>query len=80
MMPRTDEAEALARRERVRRALHDELWGAIAPGLRITASFGVVTAPDAVDLDGLSRDADASHVRGQARRARSRRRRVGCAP
>ena len=59
LMPRTDDAEALACCERVRRALHVEPWGAIAPGLRITASFGVVTAPDAADLDGLTRDADA---------------------
>ena len=31
---------------------------ALPPGLRITASVGVVTAPDAADLDGLSRHAD----------------------
>ena len=59
LMPRTDDAEALACCERVRGALRDEPWGAIAPGLRITASLGVVTAPDAADLDGLARDADA---------------------
>ena len=58
-MPRTTDAEALACCERVRDALRAEPWDAIAPGLRITASLGVVTAPDAADLDGLARDADA---------------------
>ena len=43
----------------MRGALRDEPWEAIAPGLGITASLGVVTAPDASDLDGLARDADA---------------------
>ena len=41
------------------RALRAEPWDAIAPGLALTASLGVVTAPDAADLDGLARDADA---------------------
>jgi diguanylate cyclase (GGDEF)-like protein len=59
LMPRTDDVEALACCERVRAALHAELWDAIAPGLRITGSLGVVTAPDAEDLEGLARDADA---------------------
>jgi diguanylate cyclase (GGDEF)-like protein len=58
LMPRTDDAEALAVCERVRAAVRDEPWDAIAAGLRITASVGVVTAPDATDLDGLARDAD----------------------
>ena len=59
LMPRTDDAEALACCERVRAALRAEPWGAIAPGLSITGSIGVVTAPDAGDLDALSRGADA---------------------
>jgi diguanylate cyclase (GGDEF)-like protein len=59
LMPRTDDAEALACCGRVQAALRAEPWDAIAPGLRITASLGVVTAPDAADLDALGRDADA---------------------
>ena len=59
LMPRTDDAEALACCERVRAALRAEPWDELAPGLRITASLGVVTAPDAKDLGALARDADA---------------------
>ena len=59
LMPRTSDAEALACCERVREALRAEPWDAIAPGLRITASLGVATAPDAADLDELARGADA---------------------
>jgi len=58
LMPRTSDAEALACCERVRAALRAEPWEAIAPGLRITASLGVATAPDATDLDELARGAD----------------------
>jgi len=58
LMPRTTDAEALACCERVRAALRAERWGAIAPGLSITASLGVATAPDATDLDELARGAD----------------------
>ena len=59
LMPRTTDAEALACCERVRSALRDEPWDAIALGLRLTASIGVATAPDAGDLDALARGADA---------------------
>jgi diguanylate cyclase (GGDEF)-like protein len=59
LMPRTDDAEALACCERVRAALRAEPWDGLAPGLRITASLGVVTAPEATDLGTLVRDADA---------------------
>jgi diguanylate cyclase (GGDEF)-like protein len=58
LMPRTDEAAALACCERLRTAFHAEPWADIAPGLRLTASFGVVSAPDAGDLAVLTRDAD----------------------
>ena len=44
------------------------------PACALTASVGVVTAPDAADLDELARDADRAPVRGQAGRARPRRR------
>jgi diguanylate cyclase (GGDEF)-like protein len=59
LMPRTDDADALACCERVRAALRAEPWDELASGLRITASLGVVTAPDAKDLGALARDADA---------------------
>jgi diguanylate cyclase (GGDEF)-like protein len=58
LMPRTGAEQARACCERLRAAFHAEPWDALAPGLTLTASFGVVTAPDAGDLDGLGRDAD----------------------
>jgi GGDEF domain-containing protein len=42
----------------LRAAFHAEPWGRIAAGLELTTSIGVVSAPDADDLDGLERDAD----------------------
>jgi diguanylate cyclase (GGDEF)-like protein len=60
LMPRTSDAEALACCERVRAAFRAEPWGALAGAhLRLTASLGVVTAPDATDLGALAREADA---------------------
>jgi len=60
LMPRTGHVEALACCERVRAALRAEPWDELAGArLRITASLGVVTAPDATDLGTLERDADA---------------------
>ena len=80
LMPRTDDAEALACCERVRRALHDEPWGAIAPGLRhhreLRRRHGARRRGPRRARPRRGR----AHVRGQARRARPRRRRVGCAP
>jgi diguanylate cyclase (GGDEF)-like protein len=58
LMPRTAAGEAWACCERLREAFHDEDWDGLAPGLALTASIGVVSAPDAADLDGLERDAD----------------------
>ena len=59
LMPRT------ARRGRVRRAASacarpstPSRGRGSRPGLALTASIGVVSAPDATDLDGLERDAD----------------------
>ena len=45
LMPGTGDAEALACCERVGAALREETWDDVAPGLRITASLGVVCAP-----------------------------------
>jgi diguanylate cyclase (GGDEF)-like protein len=58
LMPGTGDAEALACCERVGAALREETWDDVAPGLRITASLGVVCAPEATDLRSLARDAD----------------------
>jgi diguanylate cyclase (GGDEF)-like protein len=58
LMPRTTPDAALACCERLREAFHDEPWWKLAPALTLTASIGVVSAPDACDLDGLARDAD----------------------
>jgi diguanylate cyclase (GGDEF)-like protein len=58
LMPHTGDADALACCERVGAALREESWEGLAPGLRITASLGVVCAPDATDLRALARDAD----------------------
>ncbi|MET0685597.1 MAG: GGDEF domain-containing protein [Solirubrobacteraceae bacterium] len=58
LMPHTEAADAWACCERLRAAFHAEPWERIAPGLSLTTSIGVVSAPDAGDLDGLERDAD----------------------
>ncbi len=58
LMPRTSAEDAWACCERLRAAFHAEPWARIAPALALTASIGVVSAPDATDLDGLERDAD----------------------
>jgi diguanylate cyclase (GGDEF)-like protein len=58
LMPRTGDAAALACCERLRRALRAEPWGEITQGLELTASIGVVSAPQGGDLDVLARDAD----------------------
>ena len=58
LMPRTTAEDAWACCERLRAAFHAEPWDRLAPGLTLTTSIGVVSAPDAGDLDGLERDAD----------------------
>ena len=57
VMPGTAEVDAVACAERLRAAIADEPWDAIAPGLRITASIGVVSAR-ATKTDELVRLAD----------------------
>ena len=58
LMPRTGDDVALACCERLREALRAEPWGEIALGLELTASIGVISAPQGGDLDVLARDAD----------------------
>jgi diguanylate cyclase (GGDEF)-like protein len=58
LMPGTEPDAAEACCERLRRAIHDESWERLAPGLSLTASVGVASAEDAVDLDDLARAAD----------------------
>ncbi len=58
LMPGTPPAAAAVCCERLRTAVSDEPWERIAPGLRVTASVGVVSAADAADIDGLTRAAD----------------------
>ena len=58
LMPRTGAADAAACCERLRLAVHAEPWERIAPGLAVTASVGVVSAPEGADIDGLTREAD----------------------
>jgi two-component system, cell cycle response regulator len=58
LMPRTGDDAALACCERLRQALRAEPWGEIVPGLDLTASIGVVSAPQGGDLDVLARHAD----------------------
>jgi diguanylate cyclase (GGDEF)-like protein len=57
VMPGTAAADAIACAERVRHALAAEPWDAIAPGLAITASIGVVSASDTA-VDAVVRLAD----------------------
>ncbi|HMJ34458.1 MAG TPA: diguanylate cyclase [Baekduia sp.] len=58
VMPFTDALAANACAERLRAAVATEPWAAIAPGMSITASIGVVSAPAADDVDSLVRLAD----------------------
>ena len=58
LMPRTGETAALAVCERLRAALRAEPWDDLAAGLELTASIGVVSAPEGGDLDALARVAD----------------------
>ncbi|MDX6684458.1 MAG: hypothetical protein QOF86_586 [Baekduia sp.] len=58
VMPHTDAVAAGACAERLRAAVAAEPWHELAPGLAITASIGVVSAPTAEDVDGLVRLAD----------------------
>jgi diguanylate cyclase (GGDEF)-like protein len=58
LMPHTPPSAAAACCERVRAAIRDEPWGAIAAGLRVSASIGIASLPDATDLDALGKLAD----------------------
>jgi diguanylate cyclase (GGDEF)-like protein len=58
LMPACDARRAAAVCERLRAVIHRERWHALARGLAVTASIGVVSAPDATALDELGRRAD----------------------
>jgi diguanylate cyclase (GGDEF)-like protein len=58
LMPGTDAAAAERACERLRCAIREEPWDRIAPSLALTASVGVASADDAVDLESLARIAD----------------------
>jgi diguanylate cyclase (GGDEF)-like protein len=58
LMPGTPPGAATAACERLRRAIRDEPWERLAPGLTLTASVGVASAAREVDLDELARHAD----------------------
>ncbi|MEA2311577.1 MAG: hypothetical protein QOE28_1545, partial [Solirubrobacteraceae bacterium] len=51
-------AEAAACCERLRAVIEAERWERLAPGLELTASLGVVSAPAATDFGALGRVAD----------------------
>jgi diguanylate cyclase (GGDEF)-like protein len=58
LMPGTDERAAVACGERLRAAIGAEPWERVAAGMRVTASVGVATSPDATGLDQLAKAAD----------------------
>jgi diguanylate cyclase (GGDEF)-like protein len=58
LMPATDPAAAAACCQRLRRAIHGERWEQIAPGMAVTASFGVASTEDPSDLEPLVKLAD----------------------
>ena len=58
LMPQTETGAAAACCERVRRAIRDEPWDEMLPGLSLTVSAGVATADDARDLQALAELAD----------------------
>jgi diguanylate cyclase (GGDEF)-like protein len=58
LLPGTGERAAVACCERLREAIRDEDWDGIAGGMTVTASFGVATTRDVLDLDALTKCAD----------------------
>jgi two-component system, cell cycle response regulator len=58
LMPGTGASAAAAACERLRRTIRAEPWDHISAGMKLTASVGVATAPDASDLDALTQLAD----------------------
>ncbi|HET9094878.1 MAG TPA: GGDEF domain-containing protein [Solirubrobacteraceae bacterium] len=58
LMPRTEADAAAAGCERILGAIREEPWEQIAPGLRLTASVGLATAEDGIDLEALVHLAD----------------------
>jgi diguanylate cyclase (GGDEF)-like protein len=58
LMPATDAGAGRAGCERIRRALEDEAWERIAPGLNVTASIGVASTHAPSDLGALVNLAD----------------------
>jgi diguanylate cyclase (GGDEF)-like protein len=58
LMPATGARAAAAVCERLRRAIADEPWERILPGVALTASVGLAAGEDGVDLDVLARLAD----------------------
>jgi diguanylate cyclase len=58
LMPGTDAHAGRAGCERIRRAVQDETWERIAPGLAVTASIGVATTQGPGNLEALVNLAD----------------------
>lgn len=58
LMPGTASAEAITVCERMRDALESHDWGAITPGIVVTASFGIATTGVAREVSELLRSAD----------------------
>jgi diguanylate cyclase (GGDEF)-like protein len=58
LMPATDARAGRAGCERLRRAVQDETWERIAPGLAVTASIGVATTQGPRNLEALVNLAD----------------------
>jgi diguanylate cyclase (GGDEF)-like protein len=58
LMPQTDANAAIAGCERIRRAIREEAWGDMAPGLSLTTSVGLATADNEGDLELLVNLAD----------------------
>jgi diguanylate cyclase (GGDEF)-like protein len=58
LMPGAAMIEAAGACERLRETIANEDWGTIVPGLSVTASFGLASAPGGADLRELERAAD----------------------
>jgi diguanylate cyclase (GGDEF)-like protein len=58
LMPATDAEAAIACCERLRAVIAEERWDGVAGGMRVTASVGVATSPDASELEALAKLAD----------------------
>ncbi|GGC86458.1 tetratricopeptide repeat-containing diguanylate cyclase [Undibacterium terreum] len=65
VLDRTKEARSVEACNRIRKAIENYDWGVIAPGLRVTMSFGVTHIQTGDDLKGMMTRADSALYRAK---------------